>query len=206
MRRVTLTLFIIIGAFIAFQIKKKDKVVDFSLGLAFGVIIILLLTHLVPEIVEHLGLGYIYLFLIFGAVGYCALKALDKFIPDHDDDGKGMNKQEQKETEFETKSIEEMKLAIEEKNYVIIGGHINWINKLKSEFPNWTYISVDNFKNFDGTVLDNKEKLFFFTDYISHTAYGKFIKIARERKIPFSYLHGVNMEQIIRQIYESGEK
>lgn len=115
-------------------------------------------------------------------------------------------KQEQKETEFETKSIEEMKLAIEEKNYVIIGGHINWINKLKSEFPNWTYISVDNFKNFDGTVLDNKEKLFFFTDYISHTAYGKFIKIARERKIPFSYLHGVNMEQIIRQIYESGEK
>ena len=27
--------------------------------------------------------------------------------------------------------------------------------------------------------------------------------IPRERKIPFSYLHGVNMEQIIRQIYES---
>ena len=92
-----LGLFIIIGAFIAFQIKKKEKVVDFSLGLAFGVIIILLLTHLVPEIVEHLGLGYIYLFLIFGAIGYCALKILDKFIPDHDDDGKGMNKKEQKE-------------------------------------------------------------------------------------------------------------
>ena len=34
---------------------------------------------------------------------------------------------------------------------------------------------------------------------------GKVIGIARERKIPFSYLHGVNMEQIIRQIYESGK-
>lgn len=33
-------------------------------------------------------------------------------------------------------------------------------------------------------------------------AYGKFIGIARERKIPFSYLHGVNMGQIVRQIYD----
>ena len=35
-----------------------------------------------------------------------------------------------------------------------------------------------------------------------YAAYGKFIGIARERKIPFSYLHGVNMGQIVRQIYD----
>lgn len=92
-----LGVFIIIGAFIAFQIKKKEKVVDFSLGLAFGVITMLILTHMLPEVIEHLGIKYIYLFLLFGFIGYYILKILDQFIPDHDDDGKGMDKHELKE-------------------------------------------------------------------------------------------------------------
>lgn len=92
-----LGIFIIIGALIAFQIKKKEKVVDFSLGLAFGVITMLMLTHMLPEVIEHLGIKYIYLFLLFGFIGYWLLKVLDQFIPDHDDDGKGMDKHELKE-------------------------------------------------------------------------------------------------------------
>ena len=50
--------------------------------------------------------------------------------------------------------------------------------------------------------MDNKEMLFFFTDYISHTAYGKFIAAARERKIPFAYLHGVNLVQMVKIVWE----
>lgn len=86
--------------------------------------------------------------------------------------------------------------------YVIVGGHVNWVNKLKAEFPGWTYILPSTFKTVDAGSLDHKDMIFFFTDYISHAAYGKFIGIARERKIPFSYLHGVNMGQIVRQIYD----
>ena len=100
-----LGLFIIIGAFIAFQIKKKEKVIDFSLGLAFGVIIMLILTHMLPETIDHLGLKYIYIFLLFVPIGYYILKILDQFIPDHDDDGKGMNKKEQKENLISSLSI-----------------------------------------------------------------------------------------------------
>lgn len=75
--------------------------------------------------------------------------------------------------------------------------------KLKSEFPDWTYIQPSAYKNLDANGLENKERIFFFTDYLSHITYTKFVAIAREKKIPFSYLHGVNMEQIIRRIYES---
>ena len=62
-----LGIFILLGALIAFFIKKKEKVVDFSLGLAFGVITMLVITDLLPEIIEELGLGHIYIF-ILGAI------------------------------------------------------------------------------------------------------------------------------------------
>lgn len=102
-------------------------------------------------------------------------------------------------------SVEDMKKEIADKNYFIIGGHINWINKLKAEFPKWTCVVPSDYKTVDAKSLENKDMIFFFTDHISHSAYGKIIAAARERKLPFSYLHGVNMEQIIKQIYESGK-
>lgn len=80
-----LGLFILLGALIAFLINKKEKVVDFSLGLAFGVISTLIITDLLPEIYEHLGLSKIALALIFTIIGYVILNFLDHYIPDHED-------------------------------------------------------------------------------------------------------------------------
>jgi len=80
-----LGIFILIGSLIAFLTKKKDRVVDFSIGLALGVVAMLMITDLLPEIIEHLGFRYIYLFVIFCLLGYGILKILDHFIPDHDD-------------------------------------------------------------------------------------------------------------------------
>ena len=57
-----LGLFIILGALLALFVNKKEKVVDFFIGLAFGVIITLIITDLLPEIIENLGIKYIYLF------------------------------------------------------------------------------------------------------------------------------------------------
>lgn len=112
---------------------------------------------------------------------------------------------EQEIPEIETLSLDEMKKEISSKKYVIIGGHVSWVNKLKAEFPGWTYILPSTLKTVDAHSLDHKDMIFFFTDHISHAAYGKFIGIARERKLPFSYLHGVNMAQIVRQIYNSAK-
>ena len=80
-----LGLFILIGALVAFLANKKQKITDFSLGLAFSVIIMLIILDLIPEVIEHLGMSYIWLFLIFAILGYGLLRLLDHFVPDHHD-------------------------------------------------------------------------------------------------------------------------
>lgn len=88
-----LGLFVLIGALVAFLANKKGQIIDFSLGLAFSVIIMLIVLDLIPDIIEHLGLSYIWLFLIFTFLGYGVLRLLDHFIPDHHDHHK-MTKKE----------------------------------------------------------------------------------------------------------------
>lgn len=88
-----LGLFVLIGAFVAFLANKKGQIIDFSLGLAFSVIIMLIILDLIPDIIEHLGVKYIWLFLIFTFLGYGLLRLLDHFIPDHHEHNK-MTKKE----------------------------------------------------------------------------------------------------------------
>lgn len=87
-----LGLFILLGALIAFFIKKREKVVDFSLGLAFGVITMLILTDLLPEVIEHLEGKTIVLAVLFTIGGFLLSSLIDKFIPDHEEEH--MNKLE----------------------------------------------------------------------------------------------------------------
>ena len=85
-----LGLFIIIGAFIVFIFKDKEKIVDFSIALAFSVIIMLLMIDIIPEAYEVIDTGNILvniLILISGSsIGFLLLLLLDHFIPDHEDD------------------------------------------------------------------------------------------------------------------------
>lgn len=89
-----LGIFILIGALLSFLTTKKEKVVDFSIGLALGVIVMLILFDLLPEIIEQLSLGHIYIFIIGTIIGYFALKLLDNFIPDHDHDDNSTKKED----------------------------------------------------------------------------------------------------------------
>ena len=50
----------------------------------------LLITDLLPEIIEHLGLKYIYIFIIGTIVGFLILKLLDRKIPDHEQEEKSV--------------------------------------------------------------------------------------------------------------------
>lgn len=85
-----LGLFIIIGAVIVFITKNNDKFVQFSISLAFSVMLMLLAIDLVPEAYEVIDTGnniYNILYILVGAaIGFILLKILDNFIPDHDDD------------------------------------------------------------------------------------------------------------------------
>lgn len=82
-----LGLFIIVGAFIAIWTKDNERFTNFALGLAFGVMVMLMGVDLIPEVISIYSLERWYLIVIFVLLGVLILKGLDLFIPDHDDNG-----------------------------------------------------------------------------------------------------------------------
>ncbi len=79
-------LFFLVGSLIAFFSKNKKWLVDFSLGLSFSVMVMLLAFDIVPEIIELLeGKGNIFMY-IFIVIGIILLKLIDLLVPHHDHD------------------------------------------------------------------------------------------------------------------------
>lgn len=76
-------LFFLVGALLAILGKKKKGLIDFSIGMALSVMVLLVALDIVPEITEMLGKNsiYMYLFIIFGIV---LLKLIDLLVPHHD--------------------------------------------------------------------------------------------------------------------------
>ncbi len=93
---ILLGIFIGIGALLAIVTKKQHKIIDFIMGLAFSLLIMLILTDLLPESIELLKLKNIWAFLIFGCLGLLFLKVLDNFVPDHHNSK--MTKQEEEKS------------------------------------------------------------------------------------------------------------
>lgn len=110
---------------------------------------------------------------------------------------------EQGELKDDKEDLDEIKKFLAQKTLTIIGGHNNWTGKLKKEFPKWKFISVNGFTTATQQIVYSSDKVFFFSDYLNHCAYEKYISVVREHNIPFSYLHGVNVEATLREIYRS---
>ena len=105
------------------------------------------------------------------------------------------------EEEKDNISYEDMKEALKDKRIIVIGGHSNWVSKVKIEFPSWTFINPSATGSTDTSIVDKADKVYFFTDLISHSTYYRYMNIVKERKVNFGYIHGVNVEKNIRQIY-----
>ena len=82
-------LFILLGSFIGLNYKDNKKITDFSISIAFGVMISLILFEILPETFEILneeigtfrGIAVIIILILIGIV---SLKILDLFVPHHD--------------------------------------------------------------------------------------------------------------------------
>ncbi len=83
----------------------------------------------------------------------------------------------------------------------IIGGHENWLKKIRQVFPEWSFVGAREGVSLSGAV-SSAERVFFYTDILGHSSYEKYLKAAIEQKKPFSFLHGTNLEKVIRAIYE----
>lgn len=76
--------FFLVGALMAYFGKHKKGLIEFSIGMAFSVMIILLAFDIVPEILELLeekGTIFMYVFIVIGIV---TLKLIDILVPHHD--------------------------------------------------------------------------------------------------------------------------
>jgi len=85
-----LGLFILFGAFMIHAFKNKDKFLLISLGMAFGVMMTLIIVELLPEVYEIFlskwnSISSIIIIILLSVGGLVLLKILDKFIPDHND-------------------------------------------------------------------------------------------------------------------------
>lgn len=107
----------------------------------------------------------------------------------------------EKDAPVKSESVEKMKKELEDSRIIIVGGHTNWVSKLKKEFRSWTFVSPDTSGTTSVSLVEKADRVYFFTDTISHSTYNKFLNVIRQRKIPFGYIHGVNIEKNIRDIY-----
>lgn len=97
---------------------------------------------------------------------------------------------------------EDMIEAIKEKKLTIIGGHDNWVNKMKEVFPDYVYLSVDEKgRSFDMLKREN-QKIVFNTATNSHSIYKKLIKNMNPTN-QLMYLNGnFNIDKTIEMIYD----
>lgn len=76
-------LFFLVGAVLAIFGKNKKWLTEFSIGMAFSVIVLLLTFDIVPEVTELYGDSKIFMY-IFIVIGIVTLKLIDLLVPHHD--------------------------------------------------------------------------------------------------------------------------
>lgn len=75
----------LVGALLAYFGKNKKWLIDFSIGMAFSVMLMLLAFDVVPEVMELLGDKKIFMY-VFIIIGIVMLKLVDMLVPHHDHD------------------------------------------------------------------------------------------------------------------------
>lgn len=84
---------------------------------------------------------------------------------------------------------------------IIIGGHPNFLNKIQDYLPAWKKYLPE--KRVPTNSIMNADLVVFFTDHIDHASYVGAIADIRRSDCNILYLHNINMDYAIRQIYQS---
>ena len=101
--------------------------------------------------------------------------------------------------------LQQMIQNLKTRKITIIGGHVNWIKKIRQIFPEWSFVGASDGVSQSGAIA-SAEKVFFYTDILGHSTYEKYLKATQEQGKPFSFLHGTNVEKIVEGVYAGMEK
>ena len=82
---------------------------------------------------------------------------------------------------------------------LFVGGHPNFLKKLKECYPNWSYIVSKNaperMKQYDKLTM-----CFIYSEHMGHPLYNGVINELRSCDTPYSYIRGTNLERVIREM------
>ena len=104
-----------------------------------------------------------------------ALKSEDEYIP--------------------TKTTVTLAELIRGKKIIIVGGHIQWRNKMKEQYPNIEFLDGHS-KSLDKAAFDEADFVLFNVSNMSHGLYYKIIGYLRNKKFGFHYLGRIGNQEL----------
>ena len=111
-------------------------------------------------------------------------------------------KQEEIEQTDENVDINTIKLdKINEVKGMIVGGHINWQNKLREMIPSWRIIKA-GVNTLDENIILNSNIVVFNTAHLNHSLYYRIIDVIRNTDVKIGYISSTNIENALKEILE----
>lgn len=98
-----------------------------------------------------------------------------------------------------TATLEENRQKLKIIRGLVIGGHANFIAKIRRLLPGWKFHSVDDTVVDDGSVIE-ADIVVLFTKYASHKITEKPTKICRQKNIPILYANNTNPSTFLNNI------
>lgn len=95
---------------------------------------------------------------------------------------------------------DELQTIMKEMRIVIVGGHVNWQNKLSRVLPNIRFKDQSTYVDVD--AIRNSDVVCFNTAFMQHKAFYETQEALRLRNVPVVFLDKTNVELTLRQIYE----
>ncbi len=87
----------------------------------------------------------------------------------------------------------DLKDLIQNKNILLVGGHIKLIDKLKKKYPQMKAVQSETADISDITA--NADHVFIFHTFINHSLYYKTISFVTKHQIPWDYIPFTNLEK-----------
>lgn len=87
-------------------------------------------------------------------------------------------------------------------NAVIVGGHERWQAKMKEVLPKCSFIHTD-MTNFDLSILESTNDIFFYVNYLNHPIYNKVTDYARGKSKKIHYLNQQNKKLVLMEIQKA---
>lgn len=82
---------------------------------------------------------------------------------------------------------------------VIVGGHPNWIAKMRKKLPSWNFLVKETYV--DDNLIKNADVVLINTSYIGHSLYFKIISALKGINVKLGYLNNNNIDICLKQIH-----